>query len=448
MAPLDLSSIAGSISWYLIFLLIGVAFGAVLEMSGFGDSRKLAAQFFLKDMTVLKVMFTAIIVAAVLISASSALGLLDMSKVWVNPTYLLPGVAGGLIMGVGFIIGGFCPGTSLVAASTLKLDGVAFVGGVGLGTLLFSETAGLLGDARHATDMGRFTLDELFHIPLGVTVLLLVALALIMFYGAELAERYFGRGEKIDRKALLPSRKPYIAAAATVLGISIVFAFIGQPSSIDRWESIARASGVSLQHRDPYIHPAEVVEWRQDISVYTRIIDVRSEGDFNNFHLAGAMHVSLSSLANKEFVKALKNVPDNTLTFVVSNTEEYATAAWKALVGGGLKNAYIIEGGINKWLSLYPPDLCIAKPLSSRAPGKEEMAFIFEQSVGENCYASHPEALYKERPIECDTKQQREHRAHEGAQTVRSVPFDENQKFSFTRKVKMQKKKKTGGGCG
>ena len=63
--------------------------------------------------------FTAIIVAMTLIFLTSSLGLLDYNLLWVPPTYLWPGIVGGLIMGVGFIIGGFCPGTSLVAMALL-----------------------------------------------------------------------------------------------------------------------------------------------------------------------------------------------------------------------------------------------------------------------------------------------------------------------------------------
>src|SRR5512147_3065694 len=88
---------------YVVFGLIGFAFGFTLEMSGFGNSRKLAAQFYFTEMTVLKVMFTAIVTAMVLTFGAVGLGLLDFSQVWVNPTYLATGIVGGLIMGVGFI---------------------------------------------------------------------------------------------------------------------------------------------------------------------------------------------------------------------------------------------------------------------------------------------------------------------------------------------------------
>lgn len=105
--PLPLTELIGTFGAFLVYLLIGFAFGYVLEVAGFGNSKKLAAQFYFKEMTVLKVMFTAIIVAMVLIFAASAVGLLDYNLIWVNPTYLWPGIVGGLIMGVGFIVGGF-----------------------------------------------------------------------------------------------------------------------------------------------------------------------------------------------------------------------------------------------------------------------------------------------------------------------------------------------------
>src|SRR3990172_11443503 len=77
---------------YVLFAVIGFAFGYTLEMAGFGDSRKLAAQFYFKDLTVIKVMFTAIAVALTLLFGAVGLGLLDFSHVWVNPTYLGSGL--------------------------------------------------------------------------------------------------------------------------------------------------------------------------------------------------------------------------------------------------------------------------------------------------------------------------------------------------------------------
>src|SRR5512137_223260 len=179
---------------YLVFLLIGFAFGFVLESSGFGNSKKLAAQFYFKDLTVLKVMFTAIITAMVLIFLSSAIGILNFNLVYVPETHLWPGIVGALIMGVGFIVGGFCPGTSLVSASTFKVDGIVFVLGALVGVWAFGETVQPIWSWwNNSGYYGRLTLMDVFKLPTGVVVLLVVLMALFMFWGGEKLEAHFGK---------------------------------------------------------------------------------------------------------------------------------------------------------------------------------------------------------------------------------------------------------------
>jgi hypothetical protein len=196
MAPYDMTAIFGTAGAFVIYLAIGFAFGFILESSGFGDSRRLAAQFYFRELRVLKVMFTAIVVAMLLVFWSTALGLLDYNGLWVNPTYLWPGIVGGLIMGIGFILGGYCPGTSLVSAATLKLDGMFFLLGLVGGVALFGETVGYINAFWHSGDMGPFTLPELLHLETGLVVLLIVAMALLMFVGFEwLRGRIYGRRE-------------------------------------------------------------------------------------------------------------------------------------------------------------------------------------------------------------------------------------------------------------
>ena len=181
MAPFDLANLFGTTGSYLIYVGIGFAFGFILESSGFGDARLLAAQFYFRDLRVLKVMFTAIVVAMVLVFWSTALGLLNYDRLWVNPTYLWPGILGGIIMGVGFILGGYCPGTSLVSIATLKLDGIFFFMGLVAGVFAFGETVGLFNEFWNSGFMGRFTLPELLNMEIGVVVFLVVVMALLMF---------------------------------------------------------------------------------------------------------------------------------------------------------------------------------------------------------------------------------------------------------------------------
>ena len=185
MAPFDLIALFGTGGSYLVYLAIGFAFGFILESSGFGDSRLLAAQFYFRELRVLKVMFTAIVVAMILIFWSTALGWLDYDEIWIKPTYLWPGIAGGLIMGVGFILGGYCPGTSLVSMATLKLDGVFFFLGHITGVIIFGETVEFISTFWNSGYLGFFTLPELFNIETGVVVFLVTCMALAMFAGFE-----------------------------------------------------------------------------------------------------------------------------------------------------------------------------------------------------------------------------------------------------------------------
>jgi uncharacterized membrane protein (DUF485 family) len=177
--PLDaLTAVSATNPWsYLVFGCIGFAFGFTLEMAGFGDSRKLAAQFYFKELTVLKVMFTAIVVAMTLLFGAVGLGLIDFSHVWVNPTYLGSGVVGGLIMGVGFIIGGFCPTTSLASASTGRIDGMLFMLGGFVGAFLFGETEAWFDNWYNESGYyGRLTLDQVFGTTPGMVVVAIVAI--------------------------------------------------------------------------------------------------------------------------------------------------------------------------------------------------------------------------------------------------------------------------------
>jgi uncharacterized membrane protein YedE/YeeE len=175
----------------IIAFIIGIAFGFALERGGFGNARILAAQFYFSNMRVLKVMFTAILTAMLGIYFLSVIGFMDLSLVYVSETYILPQVLGGLILGFGFIIGGYCPGTSLVSAATGRLDGFMFVFGVIAGIFVFGEMFPLVENFYYSTNMGSLTLPQYFNLPYGLVVFFVVVMALGAFVAAEWAEKKF-----------------------------------------------------------------------------------------------------------------------------------------------------------------------------------------------------------------------------------------------------------------
>jgi len=137
-APLSEYGYFGTEVGFVFAFLIGIGFGFFLERAGFGSSRKLASIFYLRDFTVLKVMFTAIVTAMLGSILLAKLGILDLSLVYVPPTFVVPFLVGGLIFGVGFVMGGWCPGTALVGLMSGSVDAASFLVGMMLGVLVWS----------------------------------------------------------------------------------------------------------------------------------------------------------------------------------------------------------------------------------------------------------------------------------------------------------------------
>jgi rhodanese-related sulfurtransferase len=379
--PLPLGELLGHWPAYIVYLIIGFAFGYVLEISGFGKSTKLAAQFYFKELTVLKVMFTAIIVGMLGIFLATGLGLLDYNLIWVNPTYLWPGIVGGLIMGVGFIVGGFCPGTSLVSAATGKIDGIFFVLGVFFGIFLFGETVGLFEDFWYSSFMGRFTLMDLFNTSTGVIVLAVTIMALMAFFMAELAEKHIG-GMNLAQFG----RWRYGAAGALVL-VAVVVLLIGQPTNADRWNAMAAQQQQRLDERAVQASPAEILQLMKDPRVIVELIDVRSEADFNQFHVLDAIHIPLAKVLDS--ADSLQAKPANTVFVLMSNDETAATEAWRLLVAESVPNVYILAGGVNNWLDTFStPDFQAAYRLASHEP--DQLAYRFEAALGARYPAANP----------------------------------------------------------
>jgi len=179
----------------LIAFLIGTGFGFALEQAGFSSSRKLVGMFYGYDATVIKVFFTAAIVALVGSQLLSYLGLLDLNEVFVNEYYVIPAIAGGIIMGAGFIMGGFCQGTGLSAMSIGKIDALFFFFGGLAGAFLFAETYPLIKNIAEGSYKGPVKINEVFGISPGLFTFLLIAAAVAMFWLAEKAEKRFARPE-------------------------------------------------------------------------------------------------------------------------------------------------------------------------------------------------------------------------------------------------------------
>lgn len=174
-----------------IAFLLGTGFGFCLERAGFGSARKLTAVFYCYDMAVVKVMFTAIVTAMAGLFLLSWLGLLDMAELYVEPTSYAAQALGGLVFGAGFIIGGYCPGTSIAAAATGRKDGFAFAAGMLAGVLAYVEiTPGIDGWIK-ANTQGEMTLPSATGVAMGWYVLAFIAFLAFAGWGMSRLEQRF-----------------------------------------------------------------------------------------------------------------------------------------------------------------------------------------------------------------------------------------------------------------
>jgi uncharacterized protein len=162
-------------------VLVGMGFGFALERGGFGRADNLAAQFYGRDMRVLRVMFSAIVTAMVGLYLLDLVGILPLFSIGIMDTFLGGQIAGGLLLGAGFIIGGYCPGTSIVAAVSGKIDALLFVGGIALGSGVYTLTGTSMAPLADSGAKGRVLLHEWLHLPSGVVVFAIAVAAVGAF---------------------------------------------------------------------------------------------------------------------------------------------------------------------------------------------------------------------------------------------------------------------------
>jgi uncharacterized membrane protein YedE/YeeE len=223
----------GEQAYLLTAIGLGGLFGFALERAGFGSPRKLAAQFYLHDMTVFKVMFTAILVAMVGFHAGAALGLVDVSRMWINPTFLWAQIAGGFVLGIGFILSGLCPGTAIVSAVSGRIDALAALAGVFVGTFAFAllvdwipAVERLYGAGAHGVSV----LPQLLHVPAPWLALALVLGAVAAFFGVETLERRVQPRRGAPNSAPRPAgRRDKLALAGTLAAVALVAGLAPRP---------------------------------------------------------------------------------------------------------------------------------------------------------------------------------------------------------------------------
>lgn len=343
MAPfLPLEIISEGWSLILMFL-IGISFGFILEAAGFSSSRKLVGIFYGYDFVVLKVFFTAGITAMIGLVFMEYFGFIDMSLVFINSNFLWSALIGGVIMGFGFILGGFCPGTSVTAAVIGKIDAWFFIIGIFLGIFIF----GSFDTTFNKLFTGYYFDGERLFDTIGISRGLFIFMMILMAIGGFIVGHYF---ENKAKEELKPSNIKFSSYrfeifVLIVLGLIIMRLPEKSPNTFSQKNEKAILENLADDNR--YINYDEFAYniMRQIKGFY--IIDIRSEEEFRMMNFPGSINIPLEFLSSRQYKNILKLEGQKVL---ISNGGSLAELAWVYTQRMNYEDFYVLKGGINNFI--------------------------------------------------------------------------------------------------
>jgi hypothetical protein len=340
MGPLVPEVIGNELN-FVVALFVGIAFGFILEQAGFSTSKKLVGLFYGYDFTVLRVFFTAGVTAMLGVVAFNHFGLIDISLVYVNPTFLWSALVGGLIMGLGFVVGGYCPGTSVCAAAIGKIDAMIFVTGSFIGVFIFAEGYPLFEGLYKSANWGSPRIFETLGMSQSLFAFLLTAIAVGSFWVVTLIEN------KVNGKS-----NPEFSSKPLYYGLTAIAIIIGLAAFVmpDKKEvMLNQVADINYVANYPVkmITSDELAFRLMDDDKDLQIIDLRSQKEFSTMALPKSNHYALENIFEKDIhnilsLKHKKNV------FIA---DDEATAKKGAVLAKelGYEDVLVLKGGLNQF---------------------------------------------------------------------------------------------------
>ena len=340
MGPL-VPDVVGNELNFIVALIIGIFFGVILEQAGFSTSKKLVGLFYGYDFTVLRVFFTAGIVAMIGVIALEHFGLLDINLTYINPTFLWSALIGGLIMGLGFVVGGFCPGTSICAAAIGKIDAMIFIAGSFIGVLIFAEGYPLFEGLYKAENWGNIRVFDSLGMQQTVFAFFLTAIALFAFWMISIIEN---KVNGIKKPAFRFT--PYYVTLGAIGFILSLSAFV----LTERKDSLQ-----NLVSDKEFVNNYDLKTMSVDEFAYRiikgdnklQIIDFRPLEEYKKQSLPGSTAFTFDNLFEKEPSKILR-IRHKTNVFVANN--EYEERQFAIIANRlGFSNVTILTGGLESF---------------------------------------------------------------------------------------------------
>lgn len=340
MGPL-VPEIIGNELNLIVALIIGIGFGFILEQAGFSTSKKLVGLFYGYDFTVLRVFFTAGVTAMLGVVALDHFGFLDTNLIYINPTFIWSAMAGGLIMGLGFVIGGFCPGTSICSAAIGKIDAMIFVIGLFIGVFIFAEGYPLFEGFYKSGFWGYPRIFDTLHMSQSLFAFLLTFVAVAAFAATTFVEN------KVNGKPnpeLQPARL-YIglASAVVLIGLSAFAMPDRQAGIMDRLSDKNLMSSLKFNEMTTDEFAFGIIEGEENLV----IVDFRPAQEYKEMILPASVNMTFDNLFGKDASKTL-SVKNKKYVFIADDEESEKKAAFIASELG-YDEISILTGGVNQF---------------------------------------------------------------------------------------------------
>ncbi|NBC81981.1 MAG: YeeE/YedE family protein [Bacteroidetes bacterium] len=345
MGPL-VPDIIGSEFNLVIALLVGIGFGFALEQAGFSSTKKLVGLFYGYDFTVLKVFFTAGVTAMTGVLLFSHLGWLDLGLIYINPTFLWSALVGGGIMGAGFIIGGFCPGTSVCAAAVGKVDGMMFILGSILGIFAFTEGYPAFEQLYMAENWGALTAYDFLGISKELFGFYVAAVAIMAFFFTTLIEnRINGRTTTFPKPVV---RRNVIAGGLVFVLLALVAFTPSDKELIQKRIAEERRQQKCVFKEMPADKLAyELIHNYWEIN----LIDVRDTASYSAYHLPLAINIPLDSMMNREWKSYFTQTHKKNIFY--ADTDTTAKKACLLAKHLGKSDNYILRESTSEFRAMF-----------------------------------------------------------------------------------------------
>ncbi len=306
-------------------VILGIGFGFVLERGGFGRAKVMVSDFYGDDLRVTKVMFTAVVTTAVGLGVLGGVGFVDLSALVIPETFIGAHIVGGLLLGIGFVMSGYCPGTALVSVASGYKDGLMALVGIMVGSLLFAAVYDpWLADFYVAGALGSLTFPELLDVPWPIVAVGVTLIAVGTFVGGEKVEQFICKRRGVEAPDDSLRVRHFVFAglgAAAALGLVTM----GLPASA------ASPAETEHMHVSGRISPVALAQEISSGLEKVYVVDLRDPEACQEERIQGAMCLSDDDLA-ASFIANL--APTRTLVLYAEGTAEEVPVSVSSYGGG------------------------------------------------------------------------------------------------------------------